>query len=328
MSGGTSECFVVWVEPENVSQRMLTWSWLASRGSWWGECWLSWGGSGSRRHWNIFLPLESLDPANIQSGDWLRSDPVRPKSSAFHSRLCVSWDSNVLTETCSHCEDLTWWGDWEPPQRDRGVQTWIPRRVSWPPDTRTDSPDQPGPDRGSLLRWLLPGSVSGTWQHHITSSSGPSSLPEVLHVIRQDASDRRDQDVQDADDDVGVGHLGAGEAETDHVKVDEGIDEGETGGVEEEEKLDIEHPNIDIWQTSAVTLFWNTVPRRKLWIVFTVCDGTYSCRSSISMYEVSDCLYRKLLTDQMIYYSWWIAKVRQSDFLALSNDSIPVKWLP
>ena len=43
-----------------------------------------------------------------------------------------------------------------------------------------------------------------------------------------------------------MGHLGAGEAETDHVKVDEGIDEGETGGVEEEEKLDIEHPNIDI----------------------------------------------------------------------------------
>ena len=57
---------------------------------------------------------------------------------------------------------------------------------------------------------------------------------EVVHIVCEDACQDRDEDVEEADDDVGFSDLGAGEAETDHVKVDEGVDEGETNGLEEE----------------------------------------------------------------------------------------------
>ena len=84
---------------------------------------------------------------------------------------------------------------------------------------------------------------------------------EVVHIVCEDASQDRDEDVEEADDDVGFSDLGAGEAETDHVKVDEGVDEGETNGLEEEQQLDIEHGEHsadgthcrDILQLSCVT---------------------------------------------------------------------------
>ena len=62
----------------------------------------------------------------------------------------------------------------------------------------------------------------------------------MFHLVGQHTSQDGDDDIRGADDDVGVGDLLASEAKTGHVKVDEGIDDGETGRLEGQQELDVE----------------------------------------------------------------------------------------
>ena len=70
-------------------------------------------------------------------------------------------------------------------------------------------------------------------QHHPVT-------PEVLNLVCQDTSHQGDDDIAEADDHVCLGDLSPREAETEHVEVEEGIDDGETGGLEGQPELDIE----------------------------------------------------------------------------------------
>ena len=73
--------------------------------------------------------------------------------------------------------------------------------------------------------------------------------PEVLNLVCQDTSHQGDDDIAEADDDVGLGDLSPREAETEHVEVEEGIDDGETGGLEGQPELDIEQDHHDFIET-------------------------------------------------------------------------------
>ena len=62
----------------------------------------------------------------------------------------------------------------------------------------------------------------------------------MFNLVCQDTSQYGDDDVGEADDDVGLGDLLASETEARHVKVEERIDDGETGGLKGQQYLDVE----------------------------------------------------------------------------------------
>ena len=64
--------------------------------------------------------------------------------------------------------------------------------------------------------------------------------PKISQLVSHNSCDDWNDDIHNTEDDVGDSHLEGSKAKGDHVDVDEGVNEGKAGRLEEEQQLDTE----------------------------------------------------------------------------------------
>ena len=65
-------------------------------------------------------------------------------------------------------------------------------------------------------------------------------LPKISQLVCHNTCDDWNDDIHNTEDEVGDSYLIWSKPQRDHVDVDEGVDEGETGRLEEKQQLDTE----------------------------------------------------------------------------------------